>query len=271
MEFQQLAITPDEARSIIESNALYRNLNANIVRLYAEDMRQGRWLPTGDPIKFDDDGHLIDGMHRLSAIVQSGVTSELAVCRGVPREAVIAIDGGFNRTLTTALRIAGLEWLGSDVSLAIAMISAPYARGGRKISRPRLGQFMSDAEPSLRFVRKIFSHTCRGIGRAPVQGLIGRAYYHEPVEQLEIYAHGLFSGEMPTAAGADSILRMRNWLLTRCPMGGGGSINQMVYLAVQESLDTFLRGGAFHIARAKRPVIDLYPLPRELSRIIREE
>jgi len=73
------------AAAYLEKN-LERNrpLSASTVARYAAEMQHGHWMLTHQGIAFDDAGHLIDGQHRLHAIVKSGVGVDMAVTRDVP-------------------------------------------------------------------------------------------------------------------------------------------------------------------------------------------
>lgn len=75
-------ITPEIAQLMLGKTLNNRNLNEKVISIFARDMQEGRWALTGDPIKLDRDGNLIDGRHRLRAIVVSGVRVTLPVTRG---------------------------------------------------------------------------------------------------------------------------------------------------------------------------------------------
>jgi hypothetical protein len=79
-----------------------RSINAATVRSYKEEMRAGRWELNGEAIKFDVDGHLIDGQHRLLALSQTvadedSVLIESMVVRGLPPTTQRSMDGGSRR------------------------------------------------------------------------------------------------------------------------------------------------------------------------------
>ena len=77
-------ITPDIAKEYLMLNKHnYRALNAKTVEKYAKDMRNGNWVFNGEAIQFDADGFLVNGQHRLSAIVKSGTSQLILVVRGV--------------------------------------------------------------------------------------------------------------------------------------------------------------------------------------------
>lgn len=75
------------------------------IQRYALDMAKGRWPFTGDPIRFSDGGHLIDGQHRLRAIVLSGITQICLVVEGLPLETIQTIDVGARRSFVNYLQM----------------------------------------------------------------------------------------------------------------------------------------------------------------------
>jgi hypothetical protein len=76
-------ISPETAKLWLELNFKNRNADDQWVITLARVMLDGLWKPNGDSIKFDLNGHLIDGQHRLMAVVKSGVTIQSAVARNV--------------------------------------------------------------------------------------------------------------------------------------------------------------------------------------------
>lgn len=73
ISFRLVKITPEKARQMLENNSGNRKLYQKTVDGYARDMIAGRWQLTHQCIAVDEFGNLIDGQHRLTAIVQSGV------------------------------------------------------------------------------------------------------------------------------------------------------------------------------------------------------
>src|SRR4051794_4301498 len=68
-------ITPELARAILtDLNKGTRTKKPEEIRRYANDMKDGRWVMTGESIKFGTDGLLKDGQNRLSACVQANVS-----------------------------------------------------------------------------------------------------------------------------------------------------------------------------------------------------
>lgn len=99
-------ITPKIAAEMLLQNTHNRKRsNLEVGRLTAQ-MKRGEWKLTHEGIAFAFDGRLIDGQTRLEAIVKSGVTLKMLVCRGLEfDEAFGAIDRGRKRTLSDSTQL----------------------------------------------------------------------------------------------------------------------------------------------------------------------
>lgn len=64
-------ISPDLARDLLAKNPHNRNLRVRRVEQLAGAMTRGEWVFNGDAIRIADSGMLLDGQHRLAAIVRS--------------------------------------------------------------------------------------------------------------------------------------------------------------------------------------------------------
>lgn len=79
---------------------------------YKRDMLAGNWRDVGDPIRFDTNGDMCDGQHRMMALINAAaidpdVSFLFLVIRGVKPEDRRVIDCGTRRTAGDQLRIAG--------------------------------------------------------------------------------------------------------------------------------------------------------------------
>lgn len=101
-----VTVTPETAARWLQANTKNRRLRQADVNRYARDMATNNWLLTGESVKFATDGTLLDGQHRLAAIVKAGVTIALLVVRNVPTDAQGVMDTGRKRTASDALDIA---------------------------------------------------------------------------------------------------------------------------------------------------------------------
>ena len=102
-------ITPDDAQRILTEGSSNRPLNEKQIARHAFDMVNGLWEQTGEPIKFDDQGRLIDGQHRLNAVVKSRITIEFVVISGLSTKAQDTMDSGRKRSLSDQLSMRGYK------------------------------------------------------------------------------------------------------------------------------------------------------------------
>jgi len=87
-------ITPDIAAAFLKVNKINRVPSQAHIGSLAKRMANGEWELNGDAIRFDCDGGLIDGQHRLHAVIKSGVSIETLIVRNMNREAFKTIDEG---------------------------------------------------------------------------------------------------------------------------------------------------------------------------------
>jgi hypothetical protein len=129
-------ITPEIAQRYLEYNNNNRRLDMNKVKLYAQDMKSGRWLPTSERIGFDVNGTLINGQHRLHACILANVPFTTDVVRGLPPESFAVTDINIRRNLAQVLQLAGVPNARSFV--AAMNIHLLYLKcGGNRLSYNR--------------------------------------------------------------------------------------------------------------------------------------
>lgn len=130
------AIGPGEAEKLLAENTHNRVLNYSTITEYAADMREGNWMANGESIKVAEDGTLIDGQHRLHAVVASGATCIFLVVRGLEMETQKTVDAGRKRSVASIL---GMDGIGSGPAVAtLARRALAWQAGHRRsVTRPR--------------------------------------------------------------------------------------------------------------------------------------
>jgi hypothetical protein len=101
-------IDPYTARTYLDENDANRAVRNRVINAYARDMGHGAWFVTGETIKFSKTGELLDGQHRLFAIIESNTAQRMLVVRGLEPETKGIIDTGAPRTAGDALKLVGL-------------------------------------------------------------------------------------------------------------------------------------------------------------------
>lgn len=104
-----LAVTPEMAERWLGYNIINRPFRNHQAIKLESDMLSGRWLFDGAPIRFDEHGNLIDGQHRLTAVMRTGLTFPFSVMQGLPSQAQDVMDLNAKRTAADQLAFRGVR------------------------------------------------------------------------------------------------------------------------------------------------------------------
>jgi hypothetical protein len=132
-------IDPATAELWLRRNTHNRNIRPKHVQALAHAMASGQWALNGESIIFDPNGVLVDGQHRLLAVVESGATIQSVVVRNVDMSTQITVDVGARRAFQDVLK-----WMGETdaTNLAAAV---------RSLHRFKYGDGYSTTSNSDRF------------------------------------------------------------------------------------------------------------------------
>lgn len=133
MTSQLVAVSPDLAAQWLGGNTVNRNLRARVVDMYARDMAAGNWRVTGESIKLSKSGRLLDGQHRLSAVIKSGVTIQMYVVFDLEDAAQEVMDSGIQRNAADALTMSGVK--NAATYTAVARLAIAFERGDKMIGK----------------------------------------------------------------------------------------------------------------------------------------
>jgi hypothetical protein len=101
------SVTPKKAAEFLQANTTNRPLSKSVVQSFSEAMQRGEWLVTHQGIAFDTNGVLVDGQHRLAAIIEADVPVELTVFTDVAEGTFDVLDTGKRRNAADVLAIEG--------------------------------------------------------------------------------------------------------------------------------------------------------------------
>jgi hypothetical protein len=130
MKMMMLKITPQTAKDWLEENTCNRKLRPQYVKKLAAEILAGKWIITGDAIRFSEN-RLIDGQHRLHAIVEAGVDVETVVMFDLPDEAFDRIDQNKTRTAADILLSHGVQ--NPTACNSIYKMAQAYDKGGASL------------------------------------------------------------------------------------------------------------------------------------------
>lgn len=129
-------VTPEIAAQWLTYNQGNRARVAKKVEQFKADMERGQWRDAFDPIRFAK-GKLLDGQHRLEALMLANVKLRMLVAWGLDPETQVVMDTGRVRSPSDILSIEGLgTWEARIVGAAVHPILS-YMRGGFLYSTSR--------------------------------------------------------------------------------------------------------------------------------------
>lgn len=246
-------ITPEMAREMlalnIENN---RRINKERVAMYANAMRDGEWTLTHQGIAFNEDGKLVDGQHRLQAVVNSGATVKMMVTRDVPMNQgeLFNIDMGQGRTFTAQLRLAGInQGIYDDVS-AIAL---SYLRNKCGVRRTTFNFLMAYIDKHINIFAVVRKYSKRSNGKSinsQILAAMTSALYNGVQESVldalrEIYINNDVSKANDLGLNPRPILDMRDYYHSH-----RGANNPTVFAYYESAIRSFADGNK--IVRQKK-------------------
>lgn len=139
-------ITPEKAQECLASNSVDQRAisQASVIR-HISDMKNGLWeSESHQGLAFSSEGHLVDGQHRLTAIVRAGVSLWMRVDRYTGPAPMTAFDTGRKRTPGDALVVSGLADRTSGKAVAACATAL------------KMGVDVSSTRPSSAIVSQVY-------------------------------------------------------------------------------------------------------------------
>lgn len=257
-----MTVTPEMAAEWLARNRKNRTLTKSRVDLLAKEILDGKWIVTHQGIAFYFDDDLADGQHRLAAIVQSGVAVEILVTRGLPKEAIHAIDKNRPRSTQNTLHFLGLTLANHEVAACrVLWMQYHAARAGtswnnQAVSTDAFATFASQVMPAVRFAAP--PKKCRGLSHASVIGAIASAWFTQNREALVRFMNILHGG-VGAAPSESAAITLRDYLLTTKIVGGGIECRKELFLRSCTAMRAFLEGRSLS-KLYKRPD-SVFPIP----------
>lgn len=210
IERKTVIVTPDLALEWLDGNTHNRKLYQPVVERLAREMREGRWRLTHQGIAFNKAGVLIDGQHRLWAVVEAKRPIEFEVTRGLEDSAQEVVDIGLRRREVDILQLRGEKV--DHVKVGVAKLLAVQLHGRIITQGDVVATFTRYAE-AIHWVANAIKPV-RGIRLAPVMTAIVRAYISGAASPTELIRFcQVLSDGMMTAPTDQPIILLRNALL----------------------------------------------------------
>lgn len=261
MYSEMVTITPAMALKWLEnSNIRNRPLSQNHINKLARDMKNGHWKQTHAGIAFDPSGVLLDGQHRLWAIVESETTQSMMVVYNVPKNAVMFIDSGRSRTVVDILKLSNRD--GNISSHHTSTLRAMLGGYGASptLTVQETSELLAKHRDAIEFSVKHLSYChSKGICNAITRAVIARAWYSVDHERLIHFCDILTSGIVGHIPSATVIVALRQSLMLT--QDSAAAARRERYGKTQRALRAFLNEES--IVKLLSANKELYPLPDE--------
>lgn len=133
-----MLITPAIAKAMLEKNVSNRRVRPGKVNQYAYEMANGLWKEdTYEFIKISTEGNLIDGQHRLAAIIKCGLAMSMPVAYNVPKDVYLVLDTGLNRNTGDIFKISGIKnssSIPSVIKTSLKFTNQTLSRGAKDLT-----------------------------------------------------------------------------------------------------------------------------------------
>lgn len=250
-------VAPKLATEWMKSNCGNRHISGPHVAGLVDEMLTGRFVLTGDAIQFNRAGELINGQHRLQAVIDSGVACTFLIMEGVEDEAKAVLDKGRGRSVPDALRMChGVERARMITATVASLDDFAYDRR-LKVSPGHVLERMADHEAAFRWaVDSIPGKTV--FSGAPITAALVYAHKADPTS-VEEFARRMFNGA--DLRGDSPILQFRNFVIRQ---GGSGVLHdekRNTYFLLLLSIVKFVQGGSVRVLRRNDDAVTAFFAP----------
>ena len=178
-------VTPELARQWLLLNNFNRPPRPDLVMDYVRQIRDGRWCRTHQGIAFTGNGTLLDGQHRLFAVVETGVTVPMLIFTNESLENHLAIDGGKRRSALDVVRleIRSNSIKAKHISTVKAMVAGVFCKSQNHLSSQEVVELLRRHYLAVDWAVEHLGKA-KEIGNPTVLGVIARAHTCVPAERL---------------------------------------------------------------------------------------
>ncbi len=226
-----VTVTPELAREWLKHNNFNRPLKPRLVDKYVRQILAGNWQRTHQGLAFDGQGVIIDGQHRLHAIIRTGQSMPMLVFLNESQSAHESIDNGKTRSLLDVVTIKG-----KHIGALKAMWAGRFCKSQDDLTAVEISNMLRRYNDAVRFA--VDMSDVPGKNDNVVMGVIARAYRTVPQEQLLEFCRILrgYDSNHPTSR---LIQEFRTWLLRL--QDRQEATRRDVYKRTEAILDAFLK------------------------------
>jgi len=253
-------VTPDMARAWLDFNNFNRPKKPDVVAKYVRQIREGRWRLTHQGLAFTDEGVLLDGQHRLFALIECGVSLPIRVFLNEPVENFAVIDCGKNRGNLDVVRMAAKDntLTTAHTQTLQSMLAGRFCQTANRWTNAEMSELYKEHGDAVNFaVDQFWGCKDKQINDRTVKGVIARAYYHVPRGVLAVFC-SLLTGnnDHPSRAAIDAFVGCLTYFKDRQV-----NTKREIYRRCELTMEAFL-SNTNEVSFGK-DISELFPLPNE--------
>jgi hypothetical protein len=250
-----IKVTPEMATDWLENhNNVNRPKRFSLEDKYTRDRVDGNYIIGWHAIAFDWNGEMLNGQHTCKAIIESGISEEHLVVKGLDPRSRMTGDTDAPRRPHDILKLLGYEATPWDVAIVRQMMNGLRSRA----TMTEIVHAYSKHEPAVRTVMGMFPHKVRKITISTVLAPMVRAFYTEDETKLQKFADILFDGLASRSRKGDlAVILLRDYLLQLQTFGGDGGARE-VYGRTETALHAFINN--IKLTELVRTTEELFPL-----------
>jgi hypothetical protein len=139
-----MIIDKEKAIRLMETNEDNRNLKSSVIEKINHDLVNSRYYLNGETISVSRTMRLLNGQHRLTAVIQTNIPILTWVIFGVPDEYKTTFDQGTSKTVADFLKMQRVA-SSKDVSIIVKLILL-YAPGAEVTSKDLANRRLSNQD-----------------------------------------------------------------------------------------------------------------------------
>ena len=202
-----MEVTPQLAENwIIYNIENNRHLNNKTVELLKNILLSGKGKLTNDAISFNINGMLVNGQHRLWAIIESGVTLKCIIQKNLPLDSMDCLDQGKRRTNDDNFKIQGKNYPKDCAATVRCILNSLSSHRATVYSHSEIADFMEKYHESVQYAHE---NLPKGIFKSSAfRAVMTRAHIlKKPLEKLTRFCTVLMTGLNTPEDGAALLLR----------------------------------------------------------------
>lgn len=214
-KLQVITLTPEVATELLERNGNNRPLSDAHVSRIANQIRVGKWKFNGDTIKIADTNDILDGQHRLWAVIEAKKPIDTIIVYGIEADAFATIDTLRKpRSGSDILALKGLRLYGTTTSTALQWLLRwqrkcllDYRAPKNRIENSDIEMAFENNPAMVQAVQRIMK--LRNIANTPIMGFL---YYVISCRNPEMAERMVTTLEDPSKiAVSDPFFRLRTY------------------------------------------------------------